>query len=82
MPGLDRNAADADGAPVIAETPRAALAELWLALGVTGAIWLLAASRWLVTDTVVPWDSKNQFYAFFRFLAATLHSGASPFWNP
>jgi hypothetical protein len=30
----------------------------------------------------VPWDSKNQFYAFFRFLSATLHSGEWPFWNP
>src|SRR5205809_7554763 len=54
-------------------------------LGVSAAIvaiWLIAASRWILTDTVVPWDSKNQFYAFFRFLASALHSGASPFWNP
>lgn len=46
------------------------------------AIWAVAAMRWIATDTVVPWDSKNQFYAFFRFLANALHSGASPFWNP
>jgi hypothetical protein len=46
------------------------------------ALWLVAACRWVVTDTVVPWDSKNQFYAFFRFLAASLHAGVSPFWNP
>lgn len=46
------------------------------------AIWLLAMSRWIVADAVVPWDSKNQFYAFFRFLATALNSGASPFWNP
>jgi hypothetical protein len=46
------------------------------------ALWLVAVSRWIVTDTVVPWDSKNQFYAFFRFLAASLHAGVSPFWNP
>jgi hypothetical protein len=38
--------------------------------------------RWVLTDTVVPWDSKNQIYAFFRFLAASLHAGALPFWNP
>src|SRR5262249_23639547 len=25
-------------------------------------LWLLAASHWIVTDTVVPWDAKNQFY--------------------
>ena len=46
------------------------------------AIWLAAAATWMVGDTVVPWDSKNQFYAFFRFLADALHTGASPFWNP
>ncbi len=30
----------------------------------------------------MPWDSKNQFYAFFRFLSSTLHAGNWPFWNP
>ena len=30
----------------------------------------------------MPWDSKNQFYAFFRFLSATLRAGEWPFWNP
>ena len=49
---------------------------------VVAAIWLLAASRWIATDTVVPWDAKNQFYAFFRFLATAIHAGQSPFWNP
>jgi len=63
----------------------ATVAPLWhllLSAVAIVAIWLIAASRWIVTDRVVPWDSKNQFYAFFRFLAASLHSGASPFWNP
>jgi hypothetical protein len=46
------------------------------------AIWLVAMSRWILTDGVVPWDSKNQFYAFYRFLASAFESGASPFWNP
>lgn len=59
--------------------PRASIAALG---GVIAAIWLLALSRWIATDTVVPWDSKNQFFAFFRFLATALHSGATPFWNP
>jgi hypothetical protein len=49
---------------------------------VIGAVWLVAMSRWILTDSVVPWDSKNQFYAFYRFLASALESGASPFWNP
>jgi len=55
---------------------------LVLVLVAITAIWLIAASCWIATDTVVPWDSKNQFYAFFRFLAATIHSGQLPFWNP
>jgi hypothetical protein len=55
---------------------------LWAALGLVVTIWLAAAGRWIISDTVVPWDSKNQFYAFFRFLASAIHSGASPFWNP
>ncbi len=55
---------------------------LSLVLLFIAAIWLVAASRWIATDTVVPWDAKNQFYAFFRFLASTLHSGHTPFWNP
>jgi hypothetical protein len=54
---------------------------LALVLMVVG-IWALAAARWFLADMVVPWDSKNQSYAFFRFLASSLHSGAAPFWNP
>jgi hypothetical protein len=46
------------------------------------AVWAIAASRWIVTDTVVPWDSKNQFYAFFHFLASAFHAGYTSFWNP
>ena len=46
------------------------------------ALWLIAVWRWIATDSVVPWDSKNQSYAFFRFIATSLHSGAMPFWNP
>ena len=56
---------------------------LVIALGLVLAIWLVALSRWILTDTVVPWDSKNQFYAFFGFLARTIHEGALPvifFW--
>jgi hypothetical protein len=45
-------------------------------------VWLVAVSRWDVSDLVVPWDSKNQFYAFFRFLSAALRAGDWPFWNP
>src|SRR5450631_2594480 len=42
----------------------------------------LALASWLLTGTVVPWDSKNHFYAMFRFLGDALHNGEIPFWNP
>jgi hypothetical protein len=62
---------------------RSAFARTLIAASVViAAIWIAAMSRWLLTDSVVPWDSKNQFYAFYRFLASALHSGMSPFWNP
>ncbi len=38
--------------------------------------------QWYLNDSVVPWDSKNQFFAFFRFLAESLHAGTSVLWNP
>jgi hypothetical protein len=46
------------------------------------AVWVGAATRWIINNAVVPWDSKNQFYIFFRFLSARLHAADSPFWNP
>jgi Bacterial membrane protein YfhO len=61
---------------------RASLRSLLLVGLLIAAVWALAASRWVMTDTVVPWDAKNQFYAFFRFLASAIHAGDTPFWNP
>lgn len=58
------------------------LSSLSLLVAAISAIWLIAASRWIMSGMVVPWDSKNQFFAFFRFLAASLHAGVTPFWNP
>ena len=52
-----------------------------LLLAIAG-VWLLAAGHWILTDTVVPWDAENEFYAFFRFLASSLHEGYSPLRNP
>lgn len=57
-------------------------ASLAVALLAITAVWTAAWMQWWLNDLVVPWDSKNQFYAFFRFLASSLHSGATPFWNP
>jgi hypothetical protein len=61
---------------------RRAASRLALSVGFVTAVWLVAISRWIVRDAVVPWDSKNQFYAFFRFLSATLRAGTWPLWNP
>lgn len=61
-------------------------AQQWRETAIAGAlvtaIWAMALSRWIVDDVTVPWDAKNQFYAFFRFLAESLHAGTTVFWNP
>jgi hypothetical protein len=58
------------------------LAGLGIAAGAIIAVWSIAVTWRMAADVVAPWDSKNQFYAFFRFLAAAIHSGSTPFWNP
>ena len=45
-------------------------------------IAILVALRWPLAGAVVPWDSKNQFYAAFLFLGDALRHGALPLWNP
>lgn len=62
--------------------PRDDRRDLWLGLAAVTLIWFVAWLQWRAFDLVVPWDSKNQFYAFFRFMAAALHDGSTPFWNP
>jgi hypothetical protein len=56
--------------------------QLAISVGLLTAIWVCAVSHWIAKGAVVPWDSKNQFYAFFRFLSAALRAGEWPFWNP
>lgn len=41
-----------------------------------------ACAAWTMSGAVVPWDSKNQFYPFFRFLSDSLQRGDFPLWNP
>jgi hypothetical protein len=53
-----------------------------VALAVVTIVWLAALMQWAMHDLVVPWDSKNQFYAFYRFMASAIQSGSTPFWNP
>lgn len=79
---LSRGGADTALVPRRTSVRSASFYHLLAVIGLIAALWALAASRWIAADTVVPWDSKNQFYAFFRFLAAAIHSGTSPFWNP
>jgi hypothetical protein len=55
---------------------------LSVGVGLVTVVWLIAIGRWIWCDTTVPWDSKNQFFAFFRFLAESLHAGTTVFWNP
>jgi hypothetical protein len=54
----------------------------WLAALSLGIFYILALAAWHMTGAVVPWDSKNHFYAMFRFLADALHHGGLPLWNP
>lgn len=56
--------------------------DLWIGLAAVVLVWLAAWLQWRMFDLVVPWDSKNQFYAFHRFMAAAIHDGSTPFWNP
>src|SRR5262249_24279828 len=82
MAGTEFVSTDAHSVPKAVDARAHRIGSLFGGWALIVGIWLFAATRWIVTDTVVPWDSKNQFYAFFRFLAATIHSGGSPFWNP
>lgn len=61
---------------------RAPARPLAMSIGLVTVVFICAAGHWIAKGAVVPWDSKNQFYAFFRFLSAMLHSGVQPFWNP
>lgn len=55
---------------------------LRLALLLVFVFWVIAAASWPLRDLVIPWDSKNQFFVFYRFMADSLHRGWAPFWNP
>jgi hypothetical protein len=82
MADMAANEAGLVGAIDSSASQAARSGRVFATVAMIAALWLAAASRWIITDTVVPWDSKNQFYAFFRFLAASIHAGVSPFWNP
>ncbi|MGF9763001.1 YfhO family protein [Microvirga sp. 0TCS3.31] len=56
--------------------------ETFIAFGLILAAWALAVSIWPLTGSVVPWDSKNQFYPTLRYLGTALAHGELPLWNP
>ena len=49
-------------------------------------IYLVCAASlsfpWLSGGVTIPWDAKAHFYPQLQFLAHSLHSAQSPFWNP
>ncbi len=57
-------------------------AETFGAIGSLAGVTLAAALSWLLAGLVVPWDSKNHFYAMFRFVGGALSRGEIPLWNP
>ncbi|QRM35323.1 YfhO family protein (plasmid) [Microvirga sp. VF16] len=56
--------------------------QVLMAFALILAAWALAAAVWPLTGTVVPWDSKNQFYPTLRYLGSALAHGELPLWNP
>ena len=62
--------------------PQCSRRQTRLALAAILAVWALAAAAWPLTGSVVPWDSKNQFYPFLRYLGTALEHGELPLWNP
>ena len=65
-----------------ARPPRWSLRQTLAALAALLVFTLAALLIWHLRDAVVPWDSKNQFYPMFRFLAGSLAQGELPLWNP
>jgi hypothetical protein len=80
--GFEDSRAHSAGLAHVSALDASVLRQCAIVGGTVFVLWLAALLHWVVTDTVVPWDSKNQFYAFFRFLAASLNAGVPPFWNP
>ena len=56
--------------------------EATAAIGALAGIAVATSLSWLLAGMVVPWDSKNHFYAMFRFVGGALSRGEIPLWNP
>lgn len=44
--------------------------------------WVVLGWPWLSGSVTIPYDAKALFQAQLQFLATSLHTGQSPFWNP
>lgn len=77
-----RSAGDASSPSELAKGSNIRSRDIVIVFGLILIFWIVTAVQWPLHDLVVPWDSKNQFYAFFRFMAETIHQGVTPFWNP
>lgn len=53
-----------------------------LAYAVFAIAWCFLAWPWLSGHVTIPYDAKALFQAQLQFLATSLHTGQSPFWNP
>lgn len=70
-------------APAGDEPGRTAGAEGYrLAAVLFAAAWVVLCWPWLSGRLTIPWDAKAHFQAQLQFLAASLHRGEWPFWNP
>ena len=80
--GATLNSRTRDSILTVLPENRVSRGELATSAALASAIGVISALHWTLKDAVVPWDSKNQFYAFFRFLSEAMRTGACPFWNP
>lgn len=56
--------------------------ETLLAVGAVTLVWAVGVAVWPLLGEVVPWDSKNQFHPFLKFLGQAHRAGEWPLWNP
>ncbi len=51
-------------------------------IGLVAVFWGALAMPWLSGALTIPWDAKAHFHPQLQFLARSIASGQSPFWNP